>query len=202
MKQAGIGPSRRTKRLWVGHTAQKARASRPVQTAATTANAARRGLRRNRARARPAHRPASGAPVDSSSQKGRLGQLAQLTAPRDRDLHSKRRDLHQVREGKQPTHRALQREGLRLRPKKLRAVVLCQRDGARSLAAWAKAVAQPQPASRSARATAVRMRRAPKSCSRNLPRHRGAEAASRRESIRSRLGPRCEGPPVSPPTRC
>ena len=154
LSRCGIGSSRRTKRLWVGHEARKARATSPTRAARSAARAERRGLCRNRARARPAHRPASGVPFGSRSQRGHFGHLAQLTAPREVEFRRSLPVFRRWRVGYEATHRHLQHERCETPTNREDLGVVGHIEARGDKAAWAKAAAQPQPASRIARATA------------------------------------------------
>ena len=164
LSRSGMGSSRRTKRRWVGHEARKARASCPVQTTVMTAKAARRGLCRNRARARPAHRPASGVPSGSRSQRCRFGHLAHLTAPREVEFRRSLPAFRRWHVGYEATHRHLQHESCETPTNREDLGVVGHIEARGDKAPRAPAAAQPQPASRSARATAVRMPCASSAC--------------------------------------
>ena len=165
LSRCGICLYRPRKRPWVWHEARCARADRPVQATVTRATAARRGLSRKQARALPAHRPASAVPVGSRGEEGQFGHLAQLMTPREMEFRRSLPVFRRCRQEYEATRRHLQRVRCETPTNSEDLGVLGQRDGARSQAAWAKAATQPQPASRTARTTAVRMRRVLRSCS-------------------------------------
>ena len=155
LSRCGIGSSRRTKRLWDGHEGRCARATSATRAARSAARATRRGLCRTRARARPAHRPASGVPDGSRSQRGHFGHLAQLTAPRDVEFRRSLPVFRRWHVGYEATHRHLQHESCETPTNREDLGVVGHIEARGDRAPWAKADAQSQLASRITRATTV-----------------------------------------------